>query len=267
MGGRSPRLAPRASAPPVGHPRRAREGAGDARRRLARRTPGGRDRRGRGCDRRRGPFAQPTRARRDDRERLRLRRLRGARVRAVRRLPPYAHGLVLRQARPEAVPARARRFRARGRERALRRRLPARRPGVHDRARARRPGCADRPRAAAALARAPARERGAAPAHPRGRRPRTRSALRQGVRVHRRRAADSRDRAAGRCGRTAHPRHRRRRRRGARRRGRHPRGARRPARALAEGGLDGVPLAPEWREQLSRGRRVEQLADLLRSLA
>jgi glycosyltransferase involved in cell wall biosynthesis len=34
-----------------------------------------------------------------------------------------------------------------------------------------------------------------------------------------------------------------------------------------EGGLEGTPLAPEWREQLSRGRRVEQLADLLRSLA
>ena len=34
-----------------------------------------------------------------------------------------------------------------------------------------------------------------------------------------------------------------------------------------DGGLDPAPLAPEWREQLSRGRRVEQLADLLRSLA
>jgi glycosyltransferase involved in cell wall biosynthesis len=34
-----------------------------------------------------------------------------------------------------------------------------------------------------------------------------------------------------------------------------------------DGSLDGTPLAPEWREQLSRGRRVEQLADLLRSLA
>jgi glycosyltransferase involved in cell wall biosynthesis len=34
-----------------------------------------------------------------------------------------------------------------------------------------------------------------------------------------------------------------------------------------DGGLDSAPLAPEWREQLSRGRRVEQLADLLRSLA
>jgi glycosyltransferase involved in cell wall biosynthesis len=33
------------------------------------------------------------------------------------------------------------------------------------------------------------------------------------------------------------------------------------------GDLDGAPLSDEWREQLSRGRRVEQLADLLRSLA
>ena len=33
-----------------------------------------------------------------------------------------------------------------------------------------------------------------------------------------------------------------------------------------DGALDGPPLSPEWREKLSRGRRVEQLADLLRSL-
>lgn len=32
------------------------------------------------------------------------------------------------------------------------------------------------------------------------------------------------------------------------------------------GNLNGTPLAPEWREKLSRGRRVEELADLLRSL-
>ena len=32
------------------------------------------------------------------------------------------------------------------------------------------------------------------------------------------------------------------------------------------GRLDGTPLSDEWREQLSRGRRVEELADLLRSL-
>jgi glycosyltransferase involved in cell wall biosynthesis len=33
------------------------------------------------------------------------------------------------------------------------------------------------------------------------------------------------------------------------------------------GGLEGTPLTPEWRDRLSRGRRVEELADLLRSLA
>ncbi|MBV8479305.1 MAG: glycosyltransferase [Actinobacteria bacterium] len=33
-----------------------------------------------------------------------------------------------------------------------------------------------------------------------------------------------------------------------------------------DGALDGPPLSPEWRDRLSRGRRVEQLADLLRSL-
>jgi glycosyltransferase involved in cell wall biosynthesis len=34
-----------------------------------------------------------------------------------------------------------------------------------------------------------------------------------------------------------------------------------------DGGLDGTPLSPEWRARLSRGTRVEALADLLRSLA
>jgi glycosyltransferase involved in cell wall biosynthesis len=33
------------------------------------------------------------------------------------------------------------------------------------------------------------------------------------------------------------------------------------------GELEGTPLSPEWRSKLSRGRRVEELADLLRSLA
>jgi glycosyltransferase involved in cell wall biosynthesis len=33
------------------------------------------------------------------------------------------------------------------------------------------------------------------------------------------------------------------------------------------GDLDGAPLSAEWRDRLSRGRRVEELADLLRSLA
>jgi glycosyltransferase involved in cell wall biosynthesis len=34
-----------------------------------------------------------------------------------------------------------------------------------------------------------------------------------------------------------------------------------------EGSLDGTPLSPEWRDRLSRASRVEELADLLRSLA
>ena len=34
-----------------------------------------------------------------------------------------------------------------------------------------------------------------------------------------------------------------------------------------DGKLDGTPLSPEWRDRLSRARRVEELADLLRTLA
>ncbi len=34
-----------------------------------------------------------------------------------------------------------------------------------------------------------------------------------------------------------------------------------------EGSLDGTPLSPEWRERLSRAKRVEELADVLRTLA
>jgi len=33
------------------------------------------------------------------------------------------------------------------------------------------------------------------------------------------------------------------------------------------GSLDGTPLSDEWRQRLSRGERVEELADLLRSVA
>ena len=33
-----------------------------------------------------------------------------------------------------------------------------------------------------------------------------------------------------------------------------------------DGGLAGTPLTPQWRERLSRGRRVEQLADVLRGV-
>ena len=31
--------------------------------------------------------------------------------------------------------------------------------------------------------------------------------------------------------------------------------------------LDGAPLSPEWRERLSRAKRVEELADVLRTVA
>ena len=34
-----------------------------------------------------------------------------------------------------------------------------------------------------------------------------------------------------------------------------------------DGTLDGTPLSPEWRDRLSRARRVEELADLLRSIS
>jgi hypothetical protein len=34
-----------------------------------------------------------------------------------------------------------------------------------------------------------------------------------------------------------------------------------------EGSLDDAPLSVEWRQRLARGARVEQLADLLRSVA
>jgi glycosyltransferase involved in cell wall biosynthesis len=34
-----------------------------------------------------------------------------------------------------------------------------------------------------------------------------------------------------------------------------------------DGKLEGTPLSPEWRDRLSRARRVEELADLLRSIA
>ena len=73
----------------------------------ARHAPGERDRRGLRGDRRGDARAQPEGPGRDDRERLRLRRLRGHRAHAERDVPDHARGLVLRQARPAAVPDRA----------------------------------------------------------------------------------------------------------------------------------------------------------------
>src|SRR5206468_3036055 len=40
-----------------------------------------------------------------------------------------------------------------------------------------------------------------------------------------------------------------------------------PRRRSRAGSLDGTPLSPEWRDRLSRAGRVEELAELLRSLA
>ena len=65
-----------------------------------------------------------------DPERLRLRRLRRARVPRGRALPDHAHGELLRPAQSAAVPDRARRVGPRRRRRPLRRRLPRGRPRV-----------------------------------------------------------------------------------------------------------------------------------------
>ena len=100
-----------------------------------------------------------------DRERLRLRRLRRARVRARRAAPHHAYRQLLRQAGSTAVPAGARRLRAR-RGRAVRRRLSLLRPGVGGGARARRPARDRRVLAAGRVASPAARLGGAAPARP-----------------------------------------------------------------------------------------------------
>ena len=66
----------------------------------------------------------------------------------------------------------------------------------------------------------------------------------------------------------ARARHRSRRRGSIRRRGRDLREALLDLhRRWQAGSLDGTPLSDEWRKRLSRGGRVEELADLLRSLA
>ena len=188
---------------------------------------------------------------RDDRERLRLRRLRRARV------PPAATRFRIthagsffgkRDPRPfltalaqvDGVVARfVGDFRSADREWAAGDRRPAR---------------ADPVRAAPPLARAAARLGGAAAADPRGRRPRPRRALGEGVRVPRRRAADPRARAARRRRGGADPRDRRGRRRRARRRRRDRARADRAARPLARGRARRARRCrDEWRD---RGRRA-----------
>ena len=148
-----------------------------------------------GRDRGGGARARAERPGGDDRERLRLRRLRRDGAPRVAAVPDHPHGQLLRPPRPAAVHHRARRVRPR-RRRPLRRRLPPGRPRVGERPRARRPARADPVRTAPPLARAPARLGGAAAADPRGGRPRPRRPLGEGVRVPRRRAADPRRRPA-----------------------------------------------------------------------
>ena len=122
----------------------------------ARRAQCERDRHRLRGDHRRGARTLTARAGRDDRERLGLRRLRRSRVPAVGALPDHACGLLLRQARPAAVPDRARSVRARRCRRPLPRRLSFDRPRVGGRSGARRPARADPVRSPTPLARAAA---------------------------------------------------------------------------------------------------------------
>ena len=131
----------------------------------------------------------------------------------------------------------------------------------------RRPARAAAVRPAPPGARAAARLRGE-PAPAAGRR-RTRPgrAERQDLRVPRGGAADPGCGSARRGRRRADPRDGRRGCRRARRRARFARGAPRPARALAGREADGRLLSEEQRRRLSRKTRVEELANLLWSLA
>ena len=229
---------------------RAREGAGRPRGRAARRPPGRRDRR---ASPRRSPrrcASSTRRAGRDDRERLRLRRLRRARVHAPSddrfRITHAGSFFGKRDPRPFLT---ALRDRARRRRRALPRRLPLDRPRVGGGA-----GLGDRleliPYAPhRRLARAAARLRGAAAPDPGGRRPRQGRALREGLRVPRGRAADPRARAAGRRGGGAAARDGRRRRGRARRRRRDRARARGAARDRWRAGA----LAGDARSRTSGG--------------
>ena len=158
-----------------------------------------------GRDRRGGARARPTRNRPHDRERLRLRRLRGPRVPAGAALPDHARWELLREARPAGVPASAARL-GRRRRRALRRRLPQLGSGVGRVARPRRPAGADPLCAPRRVAPPAARLRGATPLDPERGRKRQGSAVGKGLRVPRRRQADSRRRPTGRCCCRAHSR-------------------------------------------------------------
>ncbi len=135
VGRRPARLARRPPAPACREHRGAREGEGRPRRRASRGPLRRRDHLRLRRDRRRGARLLAEGEGRDDLERLRLRRLRWARLRPRRPVPDHAHRQLLRQARPAPVPDGARRVRSRHR-RPLPRRLPFRRPGVGRRTRA-----------------------------------------------------------------------------------------------------------------------------------
>ncbi len=170
----------------------------------------------------------------------------GSRAAAVGAVPHHAHRELLRTTRPAPLHPGARGLRPR-RRRPLSRRLSRRRPGMGGGSRPRRSARAAAVRDEGRVARAPARLRGAAPPHPRRRRPGQGRPLGQGVRVRRGRAPDSRLRPARRGRRGARPRHRRRRRRPSRRPRGDPRGPR------------GAPL-PLARRSASRRRPLGGVA-------
>ena len=96
-----------------GHCRDPGSTSGERAARPARRPPRRCDLMRFGRDRRGGARARPARNRPHDRERLRLRRLRGPRVPAGAALPDHARRKLLREARPASVPAGAARLRRR----------------------------------------------------------------------------------------------------------------------------------------------------------
>ena len=246
LGGRPPRLHRLAPTPPTPDPRRGCP-------RTPRRPPRGR--RGRGLRRHRGRDADAGAAAASpgDRQRVRLRGLRGARVPARRAPARHPCRQLLRAARPAGVPRRAGAH-GRRRGRPLRRRLPHRLPRLRGPARPRRPRRGRLPPLQGRGARTPAGLGRPSAAHPRQPGPRPRRALREGLRVPRRGAPDPRRRAARRGGGRPHPRHRRRHGRRPRRRRRDGGGAH-PARRAA--GAPGPCARRRWLPSGARSSPVE----------
>ncbi len=256
LGGRPPRLdrvAP-ATAPP--DPRRASS-------RPPRRPPCRCGGHGLRRHRRGDADARAAAAPRGDRQRVRLRGLRGARVSARRPLTRHARRELLWAPRSPPLPGGTGEggWRRHG---TLRRRLPERLPRVRPAARARRSHRGRVPPFPGGGARAPARLRRAPAPYPRERAGRP---LRKGVRVSRRRAADPRGRPARRGGCGTHPRHRRRHRRRSGRRGRDGGSPLRARRAPAGGNASRDAAPPEWRDRLSRRARAREFADLLEAVS